>query len=234
MSAGYFSAPHLDPTVDRMSVRLGRHEVQNVTERDTKRQRDRPKDLEYKHRFSLTELPATFSISNDRLSAEQEFPGGPIWPRRSPDVPTRHVITSNLGQRGYAESGRLAFSPAASIPRPTSDDVRFTIRLTHAGQTVVHTVWDQMPISQLSEEAAAIFGLDSEFVILMLFGVFPQTLDSRSRIAGPPRVAPDSNVFVFCFGGSPEHRSSYEPSHPPAMGRGVDHGNFNPSLRDPS
>ncbi len=131
-----------------------------------------------------------------------------------------------MGQRGYAASGRLAFSPAPSIPRPSSDDVLFSINLTYAGQTVVHSVWEQMPIAQLSEEAGAIFGLDSEFVILMLFTALPQTLDNRSTIAGPPRVPPGSTVFVFCFGGSPEHRSSYGTQPPPASGRGVDHGTY--------
>jgi hypothetical protein len=34
--------------------------MQNVTERDTKRPRDRPKDLDYKRRFSTSDLPANF------------------------------------------------------------------------------------------------------------------------------------------------------------------------------
>ncbi len=220
------SAQHRDPTVDELSVRLGRHEVQNVTERDTKRQRDRPKDVEYKRRFSTSELPVNFSPSNDRYSAEQEFSGGPTWPRRTPEASTRHVITSDLGQRGVVRSGRLAFSPVPSIPQPSSDDVRFTIKLIHAGQTVVHSVWEQMPIAQLAEEAGVIFGLDPEFVILMLFTALPQTLDKSSRIAGPPRVFPDSSVFVFCFGSSPEHRSTYGTQPPPITGRGVDHGTY--------
>jgi hypothetical protein len=87
----HFSSPHRDPAVDDLSERLGRHEVQNVTERDTKRQRDRPKDLEYKRRFSLSSLPVTFSPTNGRLSTEQEFPGGATWPRRTPEAQTHHA-----------------------------------------------------------------------------------------------------------------------------------------------
>jgi hypothetical protein len=83
-----------------------------------------------------------------------------------------------------------------------------------------------MPIAQLAEEAGAIFGLDPEFVILMLFTALPQTLDKRSRVAGPPRVPPDSSVFVFCFGSSPERRSTYGTQPPPVTGRGVDHGTY--------
>ncbi len=167
----YFSSPHRDPTVDELSERLGRHEVQNVTARDTKRQRERPKDLEYKRRFSLSALPVAFSPTNGRSSTEQEFPGGAVWPRRSPEASTQHVVTSDLGQHGYAGSGCLAFSPVPSIPPPSSGYVRYTIRLTHAGQTVVHYVWEQMPIAQLAEEA--VHGIAPDFESKINFRLGP-------------------------------------------------------------
>jgi hypothetical protein len=56
-----------------------------------------------------------------------------------------------------------------------------------------------MPILTLMEEAGAIFGLDPAQIILMLFSLTPVTLDRSGLISGPPRVAPNSTVFVFAI-----------------------------------
>jgi hypothetical protein len=142
-----------DPVED-LSVRVGRNEIQNVTERETKRRRDRPKDLDYKRRFSVSsDLPITIAPQFGRYSAEHEPVGGYAWPRED-HVLTQHVVTSEFGQRVVVKSGRLQCSPMPSVPSP--DGLPFQIKLIYSGQTVLHQVWDQMLVSQLAEEAGSI------------------------------------------------------------------------------
>jgi hypothetical protein len=77
-----FDVPLADQFLEEdHSVRLGRNEIQNVTERETKRQRDRPKHLDYKRHFSVSNFPATFVSSPKRSPAEREPLGGVLWPR---------------------------------------------------------------------------------------------------------------------------------------------------------
>jgi hypothetical protein len=65
---------------------------------------------------------------------------------------------------------------------------RFEICLTHSGTTVIHQVWDSMPIHQLVTEACSIFGLDPVEVVLILFYGQPISLPRDGRISGPPRI----------------------------------------------
>jgi hypothetical protein len=73
----------------------------------------------------------------------------------------------------------------------------FEIFLTYSGTTVIHSVWDEMAISQLIMEAGSIFGLDPTEIILILFSSQPKSLQRDGTIMGPPRVTPGSNVMVF-------------------------------------
>jgi hypothetical protein len=176
-------------------VRVGRNEFQNITERETKRQRDRPKDLDYKRRFSVSsDLPIAIAPQFGRYSAEHDPVGGDAWPRED-GAPIQQIVTSEFGQRVVVKSGRLQVSPVPSVPSPGGQ--LFQIKLIHSGQTVLHQVWDQMLVSQLAEEAGTIFGLDPAFIVLMLFSALPQTLDQLKTIAGPPRVLANASVFVF-------------------------------------
>jgi hypothetical protein len=55
-------------------------------------------------------------------------------------------------------------------------------------------------VSLLDEEAGSIFGLDSEFVVLLLSSMRPQILDKSKTIAGLPHVFPNASLFVFFVG----------------------------------
>jgi hypothetical protein len=90
--------------MEDLSIRVGRNEIQNVTERDTKRQRDRPKDLDYRRRFSISDLPANLIPPPERYSRECEPLGGYAWPEHD-NAPVQHVVTSDLGRHGAARSG---------------------------------------------------------------------------------------------------------------------------------
>jgi hypothetical protein len=219
------------PLADRLteedfSIRLGRTELQNVTERETKRQHDRPKDLDYKRRFSVSDLPVISVSLLERSQMGQEPLGETAWPRES-RVVTQHLVSSELGRHGSVKAGRINFSPVApSVPSP--GDSSFWITLTHAGQTVNHHVWEQMPEALLAEEAGSIFGLDPEFIVLMLFSTPPQTLDKLRTIAGPPRIFLRANVFVFFVGPCQPVRNiqtQIESRHP-------DHGTY-PQFQHP-
>ena len=97
----------------------------------------------------------------------------------------------------------------------------FGIKLVHMGQEVLHQVRDRTLVSRLAEEAGAIFGLDPEFIVLMICTPSPEVLDKRTTLAGPPRVFPNASVYV-CFVRTAQ--PNYTP--PPMRVGAVDHGAF--------
>jgi hypothetical protein len=62
-----------------------------------------------------------------------------------------------------------------------------------------------MRVIQLALDAAAIFGLNYQDLILMLFGMIPHTLSitPHSLLSDPPTVGPGATVLVFRMGGDP-------------------------------
>ncbi len=183
-------------TFEDTSVRIGRREIQNITERDTKRQRDKPKDMDYRRRFSISDLPANFVPPPERHSAIWESQSGVFsWPKDK-RASGGNVVTSDLGRRGVIRDGRIVFTPVPSALSPGGTP--FGIKLIHMGQEVNHQVQDRMLVSRLTEEAGEVFGLDPEFIILMLCTTSPEVLDKCATMAGPPRVFPNTSVYV-CF-----------------------------------
>ncbi len=86
------------------------------------------------------------------------------------------------------------------IPSPEGT---FEIFLTFSGGTVVHRVWDSMPIAQLTFDAGILFGIDHQDLALILFSgsLGPTSIPRAGRVSGPPRISPESIVFVFCVPG---------------------------------
>jgi hypothetical protein len=63
-----------------------------------------------------------------------------------------------------------------------------------------------MPITQLTGEAADIFGLDSHTILLVLVTATPAPIPNHVTLAGPPRVGPNATVMVFVLPPSHDYR----------------------------
>jgi hypothetical protein len=183
------------------SVRFGREDPQNVTQRDTKRPKERAKDQAYRKRFSLGSSAPSHGTPNTAPV------GGHVWPREEGYSPP--VSQPVLAFRQDLHSGRgrsPAQSSASSVPdRGGSSDVStFEITLIHEGMTVCCTVSSRMSIHALHEEAARIFHLEVAEVTLVLFCAVPVTL-RKGLLSGPQRISPGAKIMVFRFPGSSTH-----------------------------
>jgi hypothetical protein len=188
---------------DDLSSRLGRNDAENITQRDAKRPKERTRDKAYKQRFSMgssvdmSGLPHTAFVSapaGERGQVQQSFANA-----RSPTSPAFPGLGWGTGS---VQPPSVVTGRATSSSTPLGN---FQISLTHSGTTVMHMVWDAMPISQLIHEAGSIFGLDPTEVVLILFSAQPRSLHRGARIVGPPpnpRVTPGSNIMVFQIPGS--------------------------------
>ncbi len=184
------------------STRFGRDDTQNVTRRDNKRPKERSRDAAYKTRFSMSS-----NAGLDRSPAPSPPLGGTTWPREEGFIPTRPLVSVGFGD---------AQSPAPSARARQADRshesqvVPFEILLIYEGTTVAHRVWGTMLIDQLMAEAGAIFGLDPNAIVLLLFSLTPVTLRRGTLISGPPQVLPGSKVMVFWVPGfAPEQNHPF-------------------------
>ncbi len=89
----------------------------------------------------------------------------------------------------------------------------YAINLTYEWNLQRHHVNQHMMVEQLVEEAANLYNLDAMDLILMLFGMHPQTLLRPNRLSDPPRVGPGATVLVFCIAGHARNMGGY--AHPP-------------------
>ncbi len=101
--------------------------------------------------------------------------------------------------RGMASTGRGNRPP--QIGGPTLDEDAFEINLTYEGALHRYRVTQHMFVVQLAEEAATIFHLVAGDLILLLFGMVPQTLSRSNRLSDPPRVGPGATVLVYRIAG---------------------------------
>ncbi len=183
--------------------------IQNVTNRETKRPKERAKDQEYRRRtLTSTDLPLC-QFTGRGGSGGYAYPspagrnGGSIE-----DVsrvsPTRSVPSPH----GHQNSGGIQPQSGEQGTRLSGFGQTFDIALVHEGQTQRHRVHETMAVVQLVEEAAGIFYLDPRVVVLMLFTATPATLDRARDLTGPPRVGPNSTVMVFAVGGHSSGKES--------------------------
>ena len=115
----------------------------------------------------------------------------------------------------------LPVKPGRSGVQSSSvDETQFEISLIFEGNIISHRVWPSMTILQLMEETGAIYGLDSQDIVLVLFSSLPQSLQRNLTISGPPRVTPGSRVMVFhvpgAYQGSGHHGHHRDHFQPPA------------------
>ncbi len=204
--------------------------IKNVTKRESKRPKARANDHEYTRRSSMSPPMAPlvayrspdhsqpverFGIQRSDQTEKGDFgitiSDGDILAENNCDkhkyqqqsnyrptiTPTTVVqakhVTPGMNREGFQHSraGHHQFQDA---------DV-FKITLTHEGMSRVHEVDRYLPVRQLVSDAATIFRINSDDIILMLFGMVPHTLDRNNRISDPPRIGPGAIVLVFCVPG---------------------------------
>ena len=195
---------------ESVSLRVGTHSIQNVTQRDAKRPKERSRDKAYKQRFSMVSSgdmaehrPSfAFQTGPDNIQARIDNGATPA-PSGTFPIPAPNQPRAQSAFRGH--------SPGNGS---------FEIVLIYSGARVVHRVWDSMPISQLISAAGMIFGLDQSEITLVLFSMSPISLHRDARILGPPRVTAGATVMVFHLPGArliapPQGRSVDPP--PPAL-----------------
>ena len=191
--AGYVSTRDNDFFRERsehLSVaRMGQWDLQNVTQRDVKRPKERSRDKAYKQRFSMESSSAqafrtnvVFQTSGSRAlgAGNQSFKDTPA-------------------PSGYGHGIESGFPPSSPLRHGGSQypDGTFEIFLIFNGGTTVHRVWDSMHVSQLITEAGTLFGVDPQDLALILLSGSPSSIPRTGRISGPPRIAPGSSVLVF-------------------------------------
>jgi hypothetical protein len=180
----------------------------NVTRRETKRPQERPRDKEYRRRFS----------TSSSVFAESEPRGGQPWPHANENDQRASVVTVKRGGTPFQQSPSRSVrphqpTPFRSVPSPLKSnlqggmDTPFSITLVYEGESVDHRVWATMPITQLIREAADIFGLDLHTILLVLVtGISnPTPIPQHVTIEGPPRVGPNSTVMVLALPGDHGH-----------------------------
>ena len=100
----------------------------------------------------------------------------------------------------------------------------YVINLTYEGHLTRHQVNQHMLVEELATEAANTYHLNGIDLVLMLFGMNPQTLLRQNRLSDPPRVGPGATVLVFCIAGY-ARRMGEHLNPPPAYTRYPDGGN---------
>ncbi len=179
-----------DRSVRRMSG------VTNVTTRETKRPKERSKDKEYR-RMTLTHAILPHIAPSDLASAGigQASVGRQHGPNRQIDASPDSSVPSPSSTTLPTGGPQTMF---ASGPQPEANSL-FEIQLVHEGWSVAKQVSARMPVIYLVFEASATFGLEPDNILLLLFSMTPMTLDRTLtlQLQGPPRVTPNSTVFVF-------------------------------------
>jgi hypothetical protein len=196
--------------LDDVSVaRLGQWNTQNVTQRDFKRPKERPRDRVYKQRFSMggSRVPEYQSNIVFRTDAD---PNDPRLTNVGKSSPKNTPAPSGFGS---LETGVHQPSPLRGASNSPLDGT-FEIFLTFSGGTVVHRVWDSMPIAQLVFDAGIFFRMDHQDLALILFSgsLGPTSIPLTGRVSGPPQISPASTVFVFYV---PGQRQLLVPPPPP-------------------
>ncbi len=125
-----------------------------------------------------------------------------------------HRATPAPSGLGHLEPGTQQSSVPPRGGNNSSSDGVFEIFLTFSRGTVVHRVWDAMPIARLVFDAGILFGIDHQDLALILFSgpQGPTVIPRTGKVSGPPRISPGSTVFVFCVPG--QRQLPPPPIHP--------------------
>jgi hypothetical protein len=122
-----------------------------------------------------------------------------------------HMKPSNDGGGGGYPAGT---NRPPVLGGQTPGDGDYLINLTYEGNLVRHQVNQHMMVEQLVRDAADLYQLNAPDMILMLFGMHPQTLSRNNRLSDPPRVGPGATVLVFCIAGHARNMGGRLPPPP--------------------
>jgi hypothetical protein len=189
--------------------------IRNITVRESKRPKARSSDQDYKRRCSIS--PGTLGplVSNQRSG---DNPGNSMGNYSSP----------HDGVNGYEEGVGAPRTPKPSGTGPklpshhsgerttNSGGGTYEINLSFEGQLARHEVTPTMRVSQLREDAADIYNLIQQHLVLVLFGMNPHTLVVQNRLCDPPMVGPGATVLIFNVRGMA--RDDNQPFLPPMSG----------------
>jgi hypothetical protein len=142
-------------------------------------------------------------------------------------VPDGQKLSNDGAGGGNPPSG----SGLRGCPIPGTGD--YVINLTYDGHLTMHHVDQHMLVEELATEAAHVYGLNAFDLILMLFGMNPQTLPRQNRLSDPPRVSPGATVLIFSIANHAGHKGGKLHSTP-AHTRYPDGGNHVDLLPTPS
>jgi hypothetical protein len=186
------------------SVRFGRDDRHNVTQRNSKRPKERSRDKAYKTRFSMDSTTMHQFGSSDKNHPPV---GGNTWPRNEQLPSSSRVEALVMGS--YSPSN-FPQHPMRSVNPPEPDRMGgsssagfgdefapYEIHLIFEGTMVSFRAWPTMSVMQLIMEAGRIFGIDSDEIVLVLFTAVSVSLHRDGFLFGPPRVGQGSRVMVF-------------------------------------
>ena len=114
-----------------------------------------------------------------------------------PRSTSRVYTTPPLGEKGDSGSPPIT----GSVGRMAGQGP-YEINLTFEGQLVRHQVTPDMRVIKLREDAAEIYRLVSQDLVMVLFGMNPQTLSLHGQLSDPPPVEPESTVMIFNMRGA--------------------------------
>jgi hypothetical protein len=191
--------------------------IQNITIRGSKRPKARLSDVAYQRRSSLSPaiprvemglLPPSYSTAmlEGIGTSSRGMTGGNS--RTPPRVSIQEVsipVSHPDSRGGSGPNGRPSNGGVGTGFTPDVHNV-FEINLIFEGQLVRHRVSLSLTVAQLGVEAASIFRLQPQGLVLILLGLVSHTLQPPCTLFGPPPVQPESTVMVFQAGGQgPNH-----------------------------
>ena len=222
----------------------------NITVRGSKRPKERSQDREYKQRYSVSpgKLIEAFGVGlrEDHISHQGRSQASVV-----PEPGGKRLSSRMHGSSTIRDTDRNPVHTPTSVPSPRvgthardggSPDHTdpYTITLIYDGRPMRHQVWGDMPVTQLLQDAASIFGFPPPYtsIVLMLFGLQPAALRIGYLLSDPPRVADGATVLVFHVGAQihdqqlvqthAHTQSKYAGSSPGHYGGGPQHGSIPP------
>jgi hypothetical protein len=181
--------------------------TRNITVRESKRPKARSLDQDYQRRCTIS--PSTLRATLG-LPVPGYTPG-----RGSGRIPTPQdgeSTTYRDMEGGGANAQFQRVSPGRSgsgpprnrtrIDEPEPESERYDINLSFEGHLVRHSVSRDIWVRQLRDDAARIYYLIPQDLVLVLFGMNPHSLVIQNQLFDPPRVDPGATVLVFDVRGS--------------------------------
>jgi hypothetical protein len=192
----------------------------NVTIRESKRPKARASDQEYR-RSSMSPSTARQSFGTQLPVHHSDTPGrlNSTILSEAPTKERNDRVTYSPNELGKdtGGTGPIGFRYPTLGTRYDPNSAGYAINLSHGGRLVRHLVTPDTRVTHLSEDAATIYGLNAQDLILVLFGMYPQTLSPQNLLSGPPVVGPNATVLVFNINGMAGNHTLRRTEIPPEL-----------------